>query len=101
MAAGAAQQTARKNEGPYGFARYGPSSTSPGGRERCLLHVGDGFVAAAADLEQRVVARHVAGLVELMVASGALVVDVLAFGDQLLGLGPFARQDRLARRASN
>src|SRR5690606_26581039 len=60
------------------------------------LHVGDRLVARAADLEEGVAARHVAGGIELVVAACALVVDVLAFGDQLLGLGPLAGHDRLA-----
>src|SRR3569833_601635 len=42
-------------------------------------------------------AVHVAGLVELGRARGALVVDVLAGLDQLNGLLPLAGQDLLAR----
>src|SRR3546814_4395455 len=70
---------------------------APARRDKGLLDGGNQLQGIALDPEQAVDARHVAVLIELVVAGSALVVDVLALGDQLARLLPLARQDDLAR----
>src|SRR3546814_5373239 len=71
---------------------------APARRDKGLLDGGNQLQGIALDPEQAVDARHVAVLIELVVAGSALVVDVLALGDQLARLLPLARQADLARR---
>jgi len=75
---------------------------SEGGASHCLwLNQANFLVGSALDNEMADDAGDVADLVDFHVPSRTIVVDVLALGDQLDGLGPFTGADGFSRRVCN
>jgi hypothetical protein len=57
------------------------------------LDNGDLLVDIAINHELADIAGNIPVLIEIIGAASTVIIDVLAFGDQRLGLGPFARTD--------